>query len=827
MIDILNRHFYFFVLLFTGTYCFAFTIYLARRFHFSDTSRRYMVLLVGVMLWSVKDALGEALLPSLSSRPDTFLRMLCLIAPLYLSIPAFAFYLLISVYNAAAAPEHRFRHAGASITVLAVVLCAIYVAGLVNPRSMYRTLTVHAHHYTYQAGPGLMLFGVLVLLSGVVPVVLILAATWRKPRTESFFIASGALFTMLIALATNVLPDLAGLDALPRMGCLSASVLCAMTFYGIVRYGSVFSLQRVLEEREKYRLVADAMEALLRLADENALYRQLCDHAHKVADAAYASVVLYLEGGRMCEVRAVTLRDFGEELVLSAELPLLAGTIYEPGPNSLLQRQRSTNGTLEARSVEEFLGKDLGTPLPDPFRRIRQVLSFPVVLGSEVRGALLLMRYRREQDAEMFRVFAVQCSLVLRFASQINELERVRRLEDQLHRAQRMEAIGQLAGGIAHDFNNTLSGITGYAQLVKRKYGDSTPELKGYADAMISAARRSADLTEKLLAFARKGVVQPVGLDLHAVVRESMQILEPTFQDTMNIRTELTASPSVVMGDPAALQNVLINLAINARNAMPSGGTLTLGTRTESLERPRLVDDGYEIPPGRYLVLTVGDTGTGMDEATRRRLFEPFFTTDTSGKGSGLGLAMVYGTIKSHHGYVSVRSSPGAGSTFTVYLPLIPPTAPAPPPHRKTEQIVRGNGHVLVVDDDELIRSLSRDMLSFMGYTVTAKQSGEEAVAFLRENPEVPDVALIDIMMPGMDGYETFHQLRKIRPDLKAVFTTGYSLPRDTRYMTALGFSGFVQKPFESGKLSQVLFDIMHGRIPHGPEPGVTPRPAP
>jgi len=366
-------------------------------------------------------------------------------------------------------------------------------------------------------------------------------------------------------------------------------------------------------------------------------------------------------------------------------------------------------------------------------------------------------------------------------------------------------------GGVAHDFNNTLSGVTGYAQLIKRKYGVDKPELASYADAIITASRRSADLTEKLLAFARKGTLQPVALDLHQVLADALEILRPTLDKRIVLETDFRARPSMVLGDPVALQNVLINLAINARHAMPGGGTLLVSTSTLTLDSPRLIDNEYEIRPGAYVVVSVADTGVGMDRDTRRRIFEPFFTTDTSGKGSGLGLSMVYGTIKSHKGFISVESEAGRGAVFTIHLPMLHAAA-SEPPRRKTDQIVRGQGLVLVVDDDETICELAREMLTFLGYTAVAVRSGAEAIAYLKEHTDDVDVALIDIMMPHMDGYETFHQLRKLRPDLRAVFTTGFALPRDTCYMAVLGVSGFVQKPFDSSRLSQVLHDTLRAQ---------------
>lgn len=600
---------------------------------------------------------------------------------------------------------------------------------------------------------------------------------------------------------------------MPRLGCLSASLLSMLTFVGIARYGSFFPVSRILEEREKYRLITDGMEALLGLKDEDAIYQRICDHARQVSDSMVAAIVFFMEGNRSCEVRTVSLHGLSPQDLAASGLPLQPGAVYDIARLPFIKRQGDTRLMLETGSLAEFSAAPLAGS--GPLSSIEQVLSYPVVLEGAVHGALVLLRDRGEQAPELFRVFAAECSLVRRYAWQIAELEKVRRLEEQLHRAQKMEAIGQLAGGIAHDFNNTLSGITGYAQLIRRKLGTSEPELAGYAEAMINAARHSADLTEKLLAFARRGTLQPIPLDMHQVIRESLQILEPTIGTRIVLRTALDAVQANVMGDPVALQNVIINLAINARNAMPSGGEIIIRSEIAHFDTPRLIDNEYEIRPGTWLVVHVSDTGIGIARQTRHRIFEPFFTTDTTGKGTGLGLSMVYGTVKSHSGFIAVQSEPGRGAIFSLYFPLLriesePAAAPATP-KRKTEQVMRGHGHILVVDDDELIRTLARELLAFLGYTATTVESGVAAVEWAKEHPEAAiDAALIDIMMPRLDGYETYHQLRKLRPGLKAVFTTGYSLPRDTRFIANVNLCGFIQKPFESGKLSQVLYDIMH-----------------
>jgi len=305
--------------------------------------------------------------------------------------------------------------------------------------------------------------------------------------------------------------------------------------------------------------------------------------------------------------------------------------------------------------------------------------------------------------------------------------EEYRRLQEQLSQAQKMEAIGRLAGGVAHDFNNMLSGIMGYAEVIKRRNRDTDgrprdTEMERFVDVIIKATERASNMTEKLLAFSRQGKYQQVPVNMHDAIKEVKNLLEHTLDKRIEIRERLNAQRSVVMGDPTQLQNVVLNLAMNARDAMPVGGVLAFETREMDIDEQFVESLSFRMTAGKYLLIQVSDTGVGMDEQTKHRLFEPFFTTKPVGEGVGLGLSSVYGTIKSHHGAILVDTIVGTGTTFKIYLPLSDEL-----PRKATEEkevIEKGNGHILVVDDEDIVRTILTQLLGELGYTVTTCAHG-------------------------------------------------------------------------------------------------------
>jgi PAS domain S-box-containing protein len=380
------------------------------------------------------------------------------------------------------------------------------------------------------------------------------------------------------------------------------------------------------------------------------------------------------------------------------------------------------------------------------------------------------------------------------------------RLEEQLFQVQKLEAIGELAGGVAHDFNNLLTGIIGYANLLKS--GDcKCPETAEIADAIEGAARRAAQLTSQLLGFARRGKNQIVPVDLHGVVREVVDLLGRTLDKNIEIQPLLQASPSTVVGDPGQLQQMVLNLAVNARDAMPDGGQLTF--RTECVD----LDEEYcrlhaGVTPGRYLCLSVMDTGVGIPRDILPRIFEPFFTTKEPSKGTGMGLSMVYGIAKNHGGSVQVYSELGHGSTFRVYLPVTacPSSEQA---HSPLPRVVSGRGRVLLIDDEPVVRQMAARMLVELGYDVLVAGDGVEALEIYRQSWADIDLVLLDMIMPAMGGRECFRAMRQINPNVLALLSTGYGLNGAAQKILDEGVAGFVEKPYDLARLSQAVAAVL------------------
>jgi PAS domain S-box-containing protein len=354
------------------------------------------------------------------------------------------------------------------------------------------------------------------------------------------------------------------------------------------------------------------------------------------------------------------------------------------------------------------------------------------------------------------------------------DLTEQRKLEEQLHHAQRMESIGTLAGGIAHDFNNILSAIIGYGQFSLLKMPADDP-LRHNIESMLEAADRAARLTRELLTFSRKQPIDKKPVDLNLVVAKVEKFLRKVIGEDITYSTIIHEAPLPVLADGHQLEQVLMNLATNARDSMPKGGALTVATENILLDRDFVSANGF-LTPGPYALITVSDTGEGMEEATRQRIFEPFFTTKDVGKGTGLGLAVTYGIIKQHDGYINVYSEPGEGATFRIYLPLIPrPDVGEEPPVLQEEAPAGGTETILLAEDDEDVRVLTKRLLMEFGYAVIEAVDGEEAVSKFTENRAKIDLILTDLIMPKMNGKEAVDEIRKIHPGIKVIFSSGYA----------------------------------------------------
>jgi two-component system cell cycle sensor histidine kinase/response regulator CckA len=392
--------------------------------------------------------------------------------------------------------------------------------------------------------------------------------------------------------------------------------------------------------------------------------------------------------------------------------------------------------------------------------------------------------------------------------STLHDITELRDAQERLYQLEKMQAIGQLAGGIAHDFNNKLGAILGYADILIETFSDDDRRKK-YVEAIIKASQFASDLTTQLLAYARKEKVKSIIIDMHQVLDDLVRFLESSFDKKIVIKTALCASSPFILGDPLLLKNAFLNVALNANDAMPEGGALSFETREMVFEKGKKLFDDSELAPGKYLQIRISDTGTGIKNEDIKRIFEPFFTTKEIGKGTGLGLPAVYGIVKSHLGVIDVESVSGKGVVFDIYIPLASTEVLL---HQKEIQINNFNSlsTILVVDDNELIHEMAAEMLNKLGYNVIVCRSGNEAVKLYSVHSEKVDLVLIDIIMPGIDGYETYTQLKNINPWIKAYFISGYSVNEKTNRFLAEGVLGIIQKPFRIGEIKNGLAVAFH-----------------
>lgn len=415
----------------------------------------------------------------------------------------------------------------------------------------------------------------------------------------------------------------------------------------------------------------------------------------------------------------------------------------------------------------------------------------------------------RRKNGELFSVFFSGAMLEIGgrpFAlSAVMDVSEQKRLQNQLSQSQKMDVVGQLAGGIAHDFNNMLGGIMAAAELLKlRLPGDERNSR--LVETIIEATGRSADLTRELLTFSRKGtaVSRPISID--DAILAVMSLLERTIDKKVELTKKLAAENPVVVGDQTQLQNALLNLGINARDAMPHGGVLTYATAIKRLDDAACRSLGVSLAPGNYLEITVSDTGIGMTKAIMDHIFEPFFTTKAVGKGTGLGLSAVYGIVRSHQGELYVQSEPGVGSVFKIYLPLIDEAAIDAV---RDDGVIAGKGGILLVDDEEILREVGRDLLEDLGYTVYLAEDGVDALDVYRKHREKISLVVLDMMMPKMNGRETFIQLHSIEPELKVLFCSGFHREGTEDELQQIGACGFLRKPYNRSELSRAVAEAL------------------
>jgi nitrogen-specific signal transduction histidine kinase len=386
----------------------------------------------------------------------------------------------------------------------------------------------------------------------------------------------------------------------------------------------------------------------------------------------------------------------------------------------------------------------------------------------------------------------------------IFDLNDRKRLEQQLLQAQKLEATGTLAGGIAHDFNNLLMGIQGYTSLMLLEMDPSHPQyerLKCIEDQVKSGA----DLTKHLLGFAQGGRYEVHPTQMNDIIEKSASMFGRTKKE-ITMHTKLADGLWAVEVDRGQMEQIFMNLYLNAWQAMPGGGEIFLESSNAVLQ-----DDDthpYEMRPGKYIKITVTDTGVGMDVKTRERVFEPFFTTKAMGRGTGLGLAMVYGIVKGHGGMINVYSEPGHGTTFNIYLPASNKDAFLD--EQESQQILKGTETILLVDDERTVLEVSNEILASLGYNVLIAGNGPDALALYLENIERIQLVILDLIMPGMSGGETFERLKQMNSEIRVLLSSGYGMNQQVQKVLDLGCRGFIQKPFNISHLSKKMREVLN-----------------
>ena len=446
---------------------------------------------------------------------------------------------------------------------------------------------------------------------------------------------------------------------------------------------------------------------------------------------------------------------------------------------------------------------------------IQSLLCVPMVYGGKLIGFMGFDSLAGEKDwsEEIIALGTITGEIFAHALERLWVEEEKMKLEEQLRQSQKMEAIGRLAGGVAHDFNNMLTGIIGYADLLLLSLNRDHP-LIGKVEEIKKAGKRAASLTQQLLAFSRKQMLQPKVLDLNLVVTDLKKMLQRLIGEDIELKTLLEPSLSRVKVDPNQMGQVLMNLVVNARDAMERGGKITIKTADVFLDQAFGRRKGVSLQPGPYVLLEVRDTGTGMDLETRSHLFEPFFTTKELGKGTGLGLSTVYGIIKQSGGYIWVDSAPAEGTIFQIFLPQAEGETARKESQAPAPQLLQGSETILVVEDNDLVRDMTSEALRQYGYTVIEAPGGEKALSIIREYPEKIDLLLTDVVMPGLNGRELADQILALKPGIRVLFMSGYADNAIVQYGVLNPGFDFIEKPFSPELLADKLRRVLSTDLP-------------
>jgi len=511
-----------------------------------------------------------------------------------------------------------------------------------------------------------------------------------------------------------------------------------------------------------------------------------------IADDSENDVVLLLH----------TLRKAGYETVYKrvSTAPAMKSALQSQAWDIVISDYEMPNfGGFEALQLVKESGHDL------PFILVSAVVSEEAAVTAMKAGAhdFIMKRRLARLAPAIDRELREAQTRVARKAAEAA----LRQSEEQLQQAQKLEAVGRLAAGVAHDFNNILTTITGHGELLLRQLGADDPRRK-HAEQIEKAAYMAAVLTRQLLTFSRKQVIEPRVLNLSAVVLNIENMLRRIIGEDIEFRTLLDPAAGHIKADAGQIEQVIMNLAVNARDAMPAGGKLMLMIANTTLGKNRPKHFHY-LDAGDYVMITITDTGTGMSEEVKAHLFEPFFTTKPPGKGTGLGLATCFGIVKQNNGHISVQSELGKGTTFKIYFPQV---QPAPEPARvriNTNGLTGGSETVLFVEDESMVRELAVATLRMNGYTVVEAANGEEGLRAARQHEGKIDLVLTDVVMPVMGGKEMTDSLRNSHPDVKIIFSSGYAEDALGHHEVLRPGIAFLQKPYLTTALARKVREVL------------------
>ncbi|PKN35059.1 MAG: hypothetical protein CVU61_05160 [Deltaproteobacteria bacterium HGW-Deltaproteobacteria-19] len=559
------------------------------------------------------------------------------------------------------------------------------------------------------------------------------------------------------------------------------------------------------------RLSEEVARERIKAAQEGTPQFYEWQHVRRDGSVLEAEINLHavdLQGKKLVQaiIRDVTERKRNEEVLqrLSLALEQAAEEIIITDPEGVIEYVNPAFEKITGYSRQEAIGR---TP-----RLVKSGVHdrafYERLWGTIKRGSIwtgrITNRHKKgmliQEDATISPIVS-SSGRITGFISLKRDITEEVKLESKLRQAQKMEAIGTLAGGIAHDFNNILGAMMGYTELARLKAAD--PQIHSYLDQVLKACNRSRDLVNQILTFSRQREQEKKPVTVTPIVKEAMKLLRSSCPSTVEIRQAYNVDRDIVLADPTQIHQVVMNLCTNAIHAMRDGeGILTVNLSQKEIT---VYDPFYdsELKEGPYVMLTVSDTGRGIDASVRNRIFDPFFTTKVPGEGTGLGLSVVYGIVKDHGGSISVESEPGKGSVFTISLPLI--EADEPGAGRDAEPPPKGKGRILLVDDEEPLAALGQEMLSSLGYDVSVRLSSRDALEAFRMNPARFDLVITDMTMPNMTGDHLAQEMLKIRPDLPIILTTGFSERITEEESKKLGIRVFVMKPVSLQALARAV----------------------